>query len=269
MTYYKIKVIIPFTILLLITIIIKVLCINRIENKTAFTLPKTFTTIDLGLTSGNLWTTCNVGAVNPWDYGNYYAWGETFTKRLYNWHTYSYCNGSNTSITKYCSNDIYGSKGFIDFLTTLTATDDVANTISDSGYSTPTYDDWYELHTQCYWVWTNKYDSHEIAGYIVYKAKSDEDKGIIIHLGETPSSIYSISDYHIFLPVTGYRHNFRLHNTNSSGYYWSSTLHDKYPCRAYRLFFDPNHIYVDHSSNRCNGRPVRLIYRNPSRATNQ
>ena len=36
--------------------------------------------VDLGLTSGTKWATCNVGASNPQDYGNYYAWGEVTTK---------------------------------------------------------------------------------------------------------------------------------------------------------------------------------------------
>lgn len=42
--------------------------------------------VDLGLPSGILWATCNVGANSPEDYGDYFAWGETtpdinYTKR--------------------------------------------------------------------------------------------------------------------------------------------------------------------------------------------
>ena len=37
--------------------------------------------VDLGLSV--LWATCNVGALNPSDYGNYYAWGEIATKSSY------------------------------------------------------------------------------------------------------------------------------------------------------------------------------------------
>ena len=33
--------------------------------------------VDLGLPSGLKWATCNVGAENPEDYGDYFAWGET------------------------------------------------------------------------------------------------------------------------------------------------------------------------------------------------
>ncbi len=39
--------------------------------------------VDLGLSSGLKWATCNVGADSPEDYGNYYAWGETETKAEY------------------------------------------------------------------------------------------------------------------------------------------------------------------------------------------
>lgn len=49
--------------------------------------------VDLGLPSGTLWATCNVGATNPEDYGDYYAWGETEVKNEYKWNTYKY--GSN------------------------------------------------------------------------------------------------------------------------------------------------------------------------------
>ncbi|MCQ2227777.1 MAG: T9SS C-terminal target domain-containing protein, partial [Bacteroidales bacterium] len=33
--------------------------------------------VDLGLTSGTMWATCNVGADAPEKAGFYYAWGET------------------------------------------------------------------------------------------------------------------------------------------------------------------------------------------------
>ena len=36
--------------------------------------------VDLGLPSGVLWATCNLGADSPEEYGDYYAWGETSSK---------------------------------------------------------------------------------------------------------------------------------------------------------------------------------------------
>lgn len=39
--------------------------------------------VDLGLPSGTLWATCNVGATKPEGYGNFYAYGETKPKNTY------------------------------------------------------------------------------------------------------------------------------------------------------------------------------------------
>ncbi len=62
--------------------------------------------VDLGLPSGTLWATCNVGASSPEEYGDYFAWGETEPKTTYFWSTYKYCQGTETTMTKYCTNVI-------------------------------------------------------------------------------------------------------------------------------------------------------------------
>jgi hypothetical protein len=46
--------------------------------------------VDLGLPSGLLWATCNVGANAPEEYGDYFAWGETEPKDYYYENTYTY-----------------------------------------------------------------------------------------------------------------------------------------------------------------------------------
>lgn len=46
--------------------------------------------VDLGLPSGALWATCNVGADAPTEYGDYFAWGETETKRAFSEETYTF-----------------------------------------------------------------------------------------------------------------------------------------------------------------------------------
>ena len=76
--------------------------------------------VDLGLPSGTLWATCNVGATKPEEYGDYFAWGETKQKNIYNLDTYRYCNnGDVKQLTKYCSDLEYGYHGFTDNLTVL------------------------------------------------------------------------------------------------------------------------------------------------------
>ena len=46
--------------------------------------------INLGLPSGTLWANMNVGASQPMDFGNYYAWGEVETKDSYTKGNYKY-----------------------------------------------------------------------------------------------------------------------------------------------------------------------------------
>lgn len=82
--------------------------------------------IDLGLPSGTLWATMNIGASSPEDYGDYFAWGETAPKDVYDWSTYKWCNGSSNTLTKYCFNSSYGNNGFVDNLTELDPEDDAA-----------------------------------------------------------------------------------------------------------------------------------------------
>ena len=57
--------------------------------------------VDLGLPSGTLWATCNVGAEVSEGYGDYFAWGETEPKTVYDWTNYKYCNGDSDQLTKY------------------------------------------------------------------------------------------------------------------------------------------------------------------------
>ena len=46
--------------------------------------------IDLGLPSGTLWADRNIGAIEPEDEGDFYAWGETEPKKKYLWDNYKW-----------------------------------------------------------------------------------------------------------------------------------------------------------------------------------
>jgi len=50
--------------------------------------------VDLGLPSGTLWATFNVGAACPEEYGDYFAWGETQPKSSYSEDSYTFSVGS-------------------------------------------------------------------------------------------------------------------------------------------------------------------------------
>ena len=112
--------------------------------------------VDLGLPSGTLWAYTNIGANVPEDYGNYYAWGETAAKETYDWTTYQYCNGSETTLTKYCFDESYGLDGYTDSLTTLEATDDAASVNWGGNWRMPTQDEMQELLDNCTQVWTTQ-----------------------------------------------------------------------------------------------------------------
>ena len=103
--------------------------------------------VDLGLPSGLLWYSVNLGAAAPEHYGDYYAWGETKTKEDYSWSTYAYGSASN-QLTKYCNNSEYGLDGYTDNLTTLQSSDDAATAVIGKGARIPTKDEWQELQTR-------------------------------------------------------------------------------------------------------------------------
>ena len=192
-------------------------------------------TVDLGLPSGTLWAKRNVGAKYPWNYGNYYAWGETRTKRYYTGNSYTFFNFNggtgciNGSITKYCYNHRgnFGKNGYIDNLIILLPTDDAATINWGTNYQMPTEPDFEELINHCYWVWTNDYDGHGVKGFIVYKAKSDSEKGVKVKEDDMLSSAYSLYDVHIFLPAAGQRVNSNLCFDNEHCEYWTSSLYNK------------------------------------------
>ena len=219
---------------------------------------QTIATVDLGLPSGNLWATCNVGAANPWNYGDYYAWGETQPKTDYSWNNYRYCNGDYDKLTKYNNDADYGT---VDNKTTLESADDVATAAFGADYSMPTFADWKELADKCYWVWTADYNNHGVSGFVVYRAKADADKGAKVYEGDTPSASYSNSDAHIFLPAAGYRDNASHGRAGSRGYYWSASLYTSSPYDARNVYFYSGYVSPAYGSGRCCGFPVRPVKR--------
>lgn len=87
--------------------------------------------VDLGLPSGTLWATYNVGANAPEEYGGYYAWGEVEEKSSYSTSNYSL----SSSITE------------------LTADKDVATVMWGDKWRMPTMDEINELLNECSWSW--------------------------------------------------------------------------------------------------------------------
>ena len=193
--------------------------------------------VDLGLPSGTLWATCNIGASKPEGYGNYYAWGETSTKSTYNWSTYKYANGAYDKLTKYCNKSDYGNNGFTDNLTALQSGDDPAASNWGSGWRTPSKAQWDELLSNTTNQWTTK---NGVKGRQFTSKKN----------GQT-----------LFLPAAGYRWDSELLSAGSSGDYWSRSLDTDYPSSAWYLNFGSDDCRMN-ISNRDLGFSVRPVRQN-------
>ena len=191
--------------------------------------------VDLGLSVK--WATCNVGASKAEDYGSHFAWGETTTKTTYSWSTYKYCNGSSSTLTKYCNKSTYGNNGFTDNKTQLDLSDDAARVNCGGAWRIPTDAEWTELREQCTWRWTTQNGKN---GYKVTSKKS----------GYTNNSI--------FLPAAGYRGGSSLDLEGSYGFYWSSSLDTDDPDSAWYVYFISSNVYRV-ISLRYDGQSVRPV----------
>ena len=209
--------------------------------------------VDLGLESGTLWATCNVGATNPWEPGDYFAWGETTPKKdttspvLKN--NYKYCAGTEFTFTKYCNDAARGKDGYTDNYCFLLPEDDAATVNWGNGFHTPTADEWKELREQCLWDEIRDYANWRgVYGYIVYKAKSNEDKGVYSYdyygdgYFDKIRESYSLTDPHIFIPITIHTvawidsNNDTTYHKESEALYWANTLVQEDCSCAYGTF---------------------------------
>lgn len=193
--------------------------------------------VDLGLSVK--WATFNVGATKPEEYGDYFAWGETEPKAVYKWSTYKWCNGSSSSLTKYCTSSSYG---IVDNKTTLELSDDAARANWGGNWRMPTKAEQDELHEQCTWTWTTQ------NGVNGYKVTSNSNKSI-------------------FLPAAGHRDDNSLYSAGSESNYWSSSLSPVSPYYAYYLLFNSSYVDWDNFDNRYYGFSVRPVYAPQSEQT--
>lgn len=101
--------------------------------------------VDLGLSVR--WASTNIGASMETEYGDYFAWGETEVKNTAAyWSNYSLCNGTNTSLTKYCLSNRYG---IVDNKQVLDAEDDAAHVLWSDNWVMPSVCQWIELCQNC------------------------------------------------------------------------------------------------------------------------
>lgn len=147
--------------------------------------------VDLGLPSGTLWCSHNVGATRPEDIGQYFSWGETLTKKQFTWETYKFAvkNGDDTEFTKYHNHEV----------DVLDLQDDAAYN-DNPKYRMPTQNEVIELFGNCTIEQTNM---NGVEGYKVISNKNGN---------------------YIFFPSGGYMKNISELNNAEYAYLWTANL---------------------------------------------
>ena len=175
--------------------------------------------VDLGLSSGLKWASCNVGATRPEESGNYYAWGELEPKSSYD-EDNSVTYGQNVA-------DISGNVQY-----------DVAAARWGDGWRMPTEADFEELVRECTWEHTKVDDiyGNDIEGQMV---TGPNGKSIFF-----PYAGYMAWEY----PMNPYK-----------AYYWTSTPDGSNYARRIAFDYDAEDYLMlsDYKWYGCSVRPVK------------
>ena len=229
--------------------------------------------VDLGLRVGGnkiLFATCNIGAANPQDYGDYFAWGETskrytsidgntVTGATFEWSNAPYHTGSSNSTgwSKYIptSKSFYWSGGGSpDNLLTLESSDDVAHVLWGGDWRMPTAEELcmlingdgtstdVDVTSNVTYVWTSNYNSTGVAGLVV-----------------TGKGEYSSAS--LFLPAAGYCEGSNRYDAGDYGDFWSRSLYADDPSNAWGLYFGDGAQNLDGLNRFCvqSVRPVLVV----------
>ena len=187
--------------------------------------------VDLGLPSGILWGSMNLGATLPEEPGDYYAWGETEASSDRSWENYKWGNALEGGLTKYNTD---ASKGTVDNKTQLELADDAANVRLQGNWRMPTSDDFDELKEYCNVSWTTEN-------------------------GVTGIKVTSKTNYKsIFLPAVGYNAEDQNYG-GGKGYYWTSSLDTDSPGFAHHEELYGGGIR-ESSFNRYESLSIRPVY---------
>lgn len=157
--------------------------------------------VDLGLPSGTLWATYNVGATSPYEKGQYFAWGETEPREDFSWESYKFFKGYEVdpnngewAVLENIGSDISGTEY------------DAARYQWGNGWRLPNEQERYEL---CMLCWTN---------------------GSTVENGVRGVRLHGPNEHSIFLPICGfglwYGQQDPFHNTSAA--YWTGSEDPEY-----------------------------------------
>ena len=246
--------------------------------------------VDLGVKDADgkplFWAEKNLGASNPEDYGDYFAWGETapYYTTTGGWPatpTWKSGKESGYAWQSYCDSSSFSewSTPPYDATTKILKPEFDAATAVNSSWRTQTSEEFIALAANCVWIWCDgnkeKYNNTTVKGYIVYKAKNDADKGKAnmngtwkkwdlsqskyVTDGASEATGYTTSDPHIFFPAAGYSQSTSLTSAGSVCRYWSSSRTPDSPNSAFYLYCNSSNVFPQFSNYRNCGASVRPV----------
>ena len=201
-----------------------------------------FEFVDLGLPSGTLWSTCNVGADKPSDFGLYFQWGDVqgytqdqigYGKKKFSsdWSDYKWLR--NDAFTNYRNAFVkYRNSGLV--LDILDLEDDAANVNMGGSWHIPTPEQLKELINETTSDWV----------------KMDNVNGRLFTSKNNGKSI--------FIPAAGYASNGSVYVSGSYGLVWASMLDTDGVRYGQYLNFDSSYINL-YNYSRYNGLSVRGV----------
>lgn len=197
--------------------------------------------VDLGLPSGTIWASCNVGAKSAYDIGHYYAWGDSDIKEKYTWENYKYYLGStNQGIQTYPRLKKYVSHtrlGIVDDKSYLEPNDDPATKIMGNHWCTPSYEQQKELLECC----------------VIQKEKTKGVSGYRV-IGPNGNSLFFIN--------TGYIYDDKILEPESPVLWLNQANDFGYENATCFLFIDGLRTTIaTMSPDRCCGLPIRAVLR--------
>ena len=178
--------------------------------------------VDLGLPSGTLWATCNVGATSPEKTGLYFAFGETtgFTAEQVEKGVRKFDSAS------YTAPSVSGN---------LTLEQDAAHVNLGGNWLMPKQEDFEELITNCAKKWVGDYKGTGVSGRLFTSM---------------------VNGNSVFFPDAGYCDVSSVYCVGSCGYYSSAEGRSSY--EVWYFYFNCSYQYV-HCITRYYGFPVRGV----------
>jgi hypothetical protein len=196
------------------------------------------TYINLGLTSGTWWATCNLGATSCYEYGSYCAWGEVESKELFTTENYAYT----TSIGDYGVYEVQ------DLGSDISGTQyDAASSQWGGRWRMPNEQERYELFTRCWWRFTS---ANEVPGLVIYGTN-----------GNT-----------LFLPAAGYggdESHPAPYGQEVFGYYWTGEASSSDNNKANGFHFGTSGMLEQVSCDKTSGFSIRPVINRNEAATEQ